>query len=255
MLDDPARVTKLQELWNSRTQIPMLTEKDGEWQLEAVDLPDSERAWPAPVLENEVLAARIRKMKKKGTWEGGTFYLTDPVLDSENGDSVPFFPLMLMMVDQESEMIVSGTPGCTEEPELILRGFAEHIADSKMCPKKILAADDRAFSLLKGFCSQTGILLIREDDLQAFEEARDSLYDHMAGLDDWDEEDGWDDETDEGLGEEDADELDQFLSTLMLMRDEELKTMPRELVEMIRQMSDLGFVPDALIKRLRKLFP
>ena len=59
MLDDPARVTKLQELWNSRTQIPMLTEKDGEWQLEAVDLPDSERRSAQPRSREEIGRAHV----------------------------------------------------------------------------------------------------------------------------------------------------------------------------------------------------
>ena len=256
-LDDTDISKMLQELWNSPTRIPALVKKDGKWMVEAEPLPAAERIWPAPVFENEVLAAKIRKLRKSGTWETGTFYLTEAVLDEEEDDREPYFPLMLLNVEQKNEMIVCSVPGSVDTPKLMLQELGEQMVDMKLCPKKILAADDRAYALLSDFCKKAGIRLEREDDLPLYEEAREMLYSQMEGMDDlaWDEEDMWDDEPDGEFGEDDAENLDQFLSTLMLMRDEELSTMPRELVQMIFRMGDMGYVPDSLIARLQKLFP
>ena len=88
-----------------------------------------------------------------------------------------------------------------------------------------------------------GIKLTREDHLEVLDEAMQSLF---FGLD------GDEDENDGAMP--DPEELETLCEALMAMRDGELKQMPVDMVNMLLGLADWGFVPDKLVKRLRKLF-
>ena len=211
----------------------------------------SYNTWPTPVLENEVLTARIHKMQKNGIWESGMFFLPKPI-KSEGGSL--FFPLLLVNAEQRSGMVISRAEGMAEMPETILRDFAESIVKADTCPEMIIAADNRTMSLLSDFCRRTGIGLARGDGLERFEEAKTAILTHAS------DETGRDkagDSAEENMDDSDehaADELDQFLSTLMQMRDEELRKMPGDLVRTIYDMAEWGMVPSELLIRINNLF-
>ncbi|MBQ9664409.1 MAG: hypothetical protein IJV40_14785 [Oscillospiraceae bacterium] len=247
-------------------KIPLLVKNGSDWEIRYTALPSPERVWPTPILENEVLVARIQKMKKKGTWESGTFYFPSPVQAEEDEDSeedeaaidaAPYFPLMLMNVDRKTGMVLRPVMGNGRDAEELLRELAEGMLADQNAPKSILVGDDRAFALLTDFCERTGIQLRKENHLPKFLEAKTSLMHQFDRDNAWpDDDEDWDDEDDDDLpfDEGEAEELDQFFETLLKMRDEELKTMPRDLVKMIREMAEWGLVPDELVKRIKKLF-
>ena len=211
--------------------------------------------WPTPELENEILIAKLRRKKKKGVWECGTFFLPEPVMEDEDEveDACPYFPLVLMTVDQKSGYVMHPILGAAGRGEDILRDLAEKITEEQNCPNRILVEDDRTFALLKEFCRQTGIQLRREETLEAYEEARDSLLGHLEDGDE-PEDDEWLEDESDSADPEQIQELDQFLNTLMKMRDEELRTMPKDLVRLIYEMAQWGAVPEDLLKRIQRLF-
>ena len=208
-----------------------------------------EKTWPNPQLENEVLTARIRYMKKKSVWESGTFVLPAPV-QSEETDRLPFYPLVLMSVDEQTGLVLQQTIAPENWPENLLRQFAEQIVADDICPWMIRIADDRAYALLEDLCERTGIRLNREDGLDLYEEAKANLLHHLR------------EQTRPAVPEHEAtvsireeqDGLDHFCETLMKMRDEELLLMPINLVKILYDLKEMDAVPNELIMRLEKLF-
>lgn len=235
-------------------KIPLLMKINEKWKLGYTILPNPEQIWPAPVLENEVLTARIRKLKKKGTWESGSFYLPEPARSEDDEEPAPYFPLILLNVDRKTGMVMIPIIGAAGQEEKMLLDLAERMVSENDCPAKILVGDARTEALLKDFCARTGVQLRYEGNLRAFEEAKASLNAQFLGDGDWDMGDPDEPEEDNSFGEENTEDLDQFLNALMLMRDEELQTMPKDLVKIIYQMAEWGMVPDALLRKMKKIF-
>ncbi len=251
--------------FNQKT-IPMLVHDGEQWRVQQTQLPSAEVNWPKPVYGNEVLTARIRRMKKKGVWETGSFFFPSPVLDEEDEGPVPYYPLGLMSLDQSTGTVIRPAIGCMQNPEEIIRRYAEELAAGTWAPRLILAGDDRGYALLEDFCGKVGIELRREDSLQMLEKARDDLLRHVAdslkGNTDlqtqntcvWSEDDAPDAAGTDRISDI-QNELDQFCETLMKMRDEELEKMPQDLVKSLLSLADLDIMPSELVRRLRRLFP
>ena len=237
----------MRTLYGESRDLLLLKKTDGTWKLSSTTRPAGERVWPVPVLENEVITAHLRKAKKTEKWECGTIYLPSPVQNEEDDMEIPWFPLTLLCVDSITGMVKSPIMGKPDEQEEMLRELAEMMVSDNICPQTIYAADDRCFALLENFCSRCGIRLIRQDGLDEYEMARDSLLEHVNG----DEPDYEEDEDESSDGEA---ELDQFFDTLMKMRDEELQTMPEDFVRLVFNLAENGLVPEELIQRMKKLF-
>ena len=208
-----------------------------------------EKTWPNPQLENEVLTARIRYMKKKSVWESGTFVLPAPV-QREETDRLPFYPLVLMSVDEQTALVLQPAIAPENWPEDLLRQFAEQIVADDICPWMIRVADDRGYALLEDLCSRTGIQLNRENGLNLYEKAKANLLHHLREQ----TPPAVPEQEENESGREEQDGLDHFCETLMKMRDEELLLMPVNLVKILYDLEEMDAVPSELITRLEKLF-
>ena len=166
--------------------------------------------------------------------------LSTPVQDE--GDKAPYFPMVLLSVDRGEGYVFPPVTSDGEDAAEIANKFGTELLTTA-CPSSICAGDDRCFAILQDLCKKTGICLTREDHLETLDEAMQELF---FGLD-RDE-----DENDSEMP--DPEELETLCEALMAMRDGELKQMPVDMVNMLLGLADWGFVPDKLVKRLRKLF-
>ncbi len=220
--------------------IPLLSRDGDRWIVNDTTLPEVTRKYPAPVMRNEILTARLRRMKKGGTWECGTMRLSTPV--QEEDDMAPYFPMVLVSIDRQEGHVFPPVITDGEDAAEIANKFAADLLTTA-CPKSIRAGDDRCFAILEDLCKKTGIRLTRENHLDALGEAMQALFF------------GHDQDEDENEGEmPSSEELEGFCDALMAMRDGELKQMPAHMVNMLLDMADWGLVPDKLARRLRKLF-
>ena len=222
------------------TEIPLFCHDGDQWIVNHTTLPEATRKYPAPVIENEILTTKIRRMKKKGAWECGTMRLSTPVQDE--GDKAPYFPMVLLSVDRGEGYVFPPVISDGEDAAEIANKFGSELLTTA-CPRSIRAGDDRCFAILQDLCKKVGIQLKREDHLEALDEAMQELFFGLGG--DEDENDG---------AMPDPEELETLCEALMAMRDGELKQMPVDMVNMLLGLADLGFVPSKLAKRLRKLF-
>lgn len=225
---------------SGRTRIPLLRSDGKRWTLSHTELPPLEReAFPAPVFENEILAARIRNTRKTGLWECGTRRLSVPIKSEQ--DPVPYYPLIMGIYGEDENVIYPPIMTEDNDAEEMLEKFTELVL-SETPPSYIYTSNERCYSLLEDFCKKTGIQLSLEEDLPELEEVLDELYESMNL------EDLQDENTIDKL-------LPAFLEEIPYTDDRTLKGMPPKLVARMQKMADNGELPEEIAERIRRLFP
>lgn len=217
-------------------EIPLLRFEDGAWKLERTPLPEVEISLPEPVFVNEVLAMRIRRKKRHGSWQCATLRVPEPVQNEVGSDEVPFYPLVLVCLDEETGLLLEPVMTDGEDPAEIMNGFAKLIAEAEAAPQTIRCADDLCFALLKDLCAKTGIQIERADGLDEVREAMEDLLDTYCA----------DDMTD--------DKTEELFEMLEQMSDDDLQELPRKLRDMLVHLTNTGNLPGALGARVRRLF-
>ena len=220
-------------------KIPMLAFTDGRWIMKYTPLPAAEMRYPEPVLANDVTAARIKRKAKAGVWECGMLRLPNPVQEEGHEDEAPYYPLALIFVELENQMVQQPIVTNGEDPDEMLNEFADYLLTLKTVPRTIRCGDDRSYALLKDLCAKTGITPERTDEPEALDDVIEDLLDHMSEL------------QDEEIG---PDEIEEMFDVLMQMPDSELRQMPQELAEKLYCLAEAGELPEPLEQRIRKLF-
>ncbi len=243
------------------TVIPLFTHDGQRWTLQYKKLPDrvSQKEYPKPVLENEVVAKKIRGLKKENTWECEVEFVMLPFSDGDevDGDAGKiYFPLQLVAVDKTGKKMFEpvSTNKAEENETDLLRFFAAKLKKGK-CPQKIMVRNERSFQFLQDLCEKTGIELQKRKNLKALDKVVRDLDENIEKF--WKEnmpvgELGELEEEDEDLTPE---KLNAFCHLLLVASDEEVKALPEEAVKILLELAKFGTVPKKLASRLRKLFP
>ena len=220
---------------DSLEYMPLLTPTDSGYTWSGIPFPEvREYPYPVPVLDVS-LAEQIAALPHKGTLECAVLILNAPTLDEER--SIPVFTPLL---------IAAGTPAklnCTLQidgyyPDRVsdlLAGFVQQMLDTGCCPKKIITRGNRSVAFLKDFCEQCGILFEVADVLPKLDKASDA-YLHKLELS--------------------GQELSQMASTIALLEQipaEELRTMPRDLLNMLCEFIGTGILSQSLEQKLKKI--
>lgn len=230
---------RLHSLREDVDKIPMMSFEDGKWVVRYTKLPSPEIVWPEPVLSNEVIAARLRRKKKRGTWECGTFVIPTAIQDDGGEDEAPYYPLALLSVELGNEEVEPPIVTDGEEPKEMLQQFAARLAEG-VVPEEIFCGDDRCFFLLKDLCGKTGIRLERTDDLEALDDVVQDLLDDMT--------------EDDEFGEDDDEGMAELFDAVMAMSDQELWQLPGDIANMLFSLAEAGELPAPLDGRIKKLF-
>ena len=174
-------------------EIPLLTPReDGTFAWGRTRLPDpAQPVHASPRLTDELLVAKLKKLKRSAVWECGVFMYPEPVLEgkadaqglSAEPERVPYFPYALMMVDHAYGMVLH--MGVTKRLEAdvveLVTDFAEGLMRNGR-PEEILVQDLRSFELLANVAKQLDIRMTLAKELPFLEEAVDQLL-NSAGAD------------------------------------------------------------------------
>ncbi|MCR4644510.1 MAG: plasmid pRiA4b ORF-3 family protein [Oscillospiraceae bacterium] len=215
--------------------IPLLTPKDGGFELSQIPFPEIvPYPYPKPLIDEERLEA-VRALPKKGTLESHVYILSDP-LPAEAKQSIIFPPLL----------VTAGTPAklkgtirsnncypdsCSALLELLI----ETMLDANCCPKKIVTAGERSAAFFSDFCKQCGIAFaVAESTPKADKELEDYLQETPS---------------------ENADlfSISGLLAMLDQMSAEDLRDMPDELRDPLRELMDSGMMSDSLKRKLKNI--
>lgn len=219
--------------------VPLLCKKDGIFQWSTVALPPKPKkpALPAPRVTNELLVARINKMKKSAAaWNCMLIMhpkamLDTPMTEDGNLTSAPMFGHVLLIQDASSGLILQGV--MVRDFIMEARSLCEDLLNTMLehgRPAKIVAPDERTKQLIFTAASQVRVPVEVDPASKAIYNAVKDYYIHFDAPVGW-----YDDDDDPGFSEERAtDELEHIvldLRTLSAMPDDVLKELMHMLIE------------------------
>lgn len=190
--------------------------------------------WPAPEMHNDIAAAALRKLKKKGVWECEVIPTMEPVQDEPL--EIPRLPFTLLAVDDATEMMlpVSCVKKYPEDAEELLGLLVDSMVKNHVCPARIKAYDDRTYLFLKGLCGRLGIPLSVDEDLLVLEEAKMCLYS-------------------QGDLDETLEEMDEMLDELSAMDNFPWEELPPGLMEAIKMLTEEECLPKSVAEKMNRL--
>lgn len=219
-------------------EIPLLERRDGAYVIGRTVIPGyKEKEVPRPKASNDIAITKLRKARKSGVLECGLIRFFQPVQDDP--EEVPVFPVILLAVEASVEHMLSVPPVThyEENPEELLDYFIDAMVAQNICPIKIKAQDERTYAFAEDLCRRLKIALSIETDLPALEDAKDDFL-NLFGTDD----------------EEDRSKFLDMVETLLDLDDEQLNTLPAEIIEQLEYLVQEGLVPKEMTKRLEQIF-
>lgn len=205
-------------------------------------LPKQQIEYPTPMITNDILIARIKKMKKRGVMGCDTMRLPEPVQNEP--ETAPYYPMFLLVVDKDRDRILPMMPFLDFEthPQTIPESFANALLETKVCPKTIITNNEQTYALLQDMCDKTGIqLTLTKDRLDWLEYARNDLLFHLY-------------ETDGVTDMPTHEMLAGVLDIIMNLDDNTLRQMPNELISALFEMESEGILPPEIAVRIRRVF-
>lgn len=223
--------------------IPLAEKKAGAFLWGEIALPEPKPVcYPTPEVHDEIILAKLAKSKKRGgEWACDVFMHVNPVSD-ENDDgepttepkNAPFFPYLLLIVDNRSGMVV--TVQMSDAPEDYAENFtraALYVALENGKPTRILVCNARTHALFSKVAARMDARLVMKEEIPLLEEAKQGFLEHFA----------------DGEGEQ-GDEMGQMMDAL---RDPKmLFDMPDEMLAQLAQIAEMGALPDDIAGNVRR---
>lgn len=212
--------------------IPILTPTDGGYRWSLMNLPKPRKTvYPVCELGNDLLLARIKKAKKnRHTWAIRIFPSLEAVKPDGCEDDLrvaPFFPYLMLILDEDTEMIVGS--GIEHSPGEYAIDFIKTLSDAveeNGQPRVIHVMDERTEQYLGDLAAKAGWRLVRQEENELLMEVTEEFADHFA-------------DDDLGISEEQLEIIDAFL------RDPEgLRLLPDEMLGSMLELLDAGVLPD-----------
>ena len=188
--------------------------------------------------DNQIALAAVKKLPKKGIWESEIVRMPEAAQDDP--EEAPYYPLLLLIVEKKSHFLLPMPimKHADTNPRTMLQQFADAWKAHKSYPKEIRCRDERTYALLKDFCEKTGAKIsIYEGTMPALDEVEDSLWEHFG------EENG-DDYAEDMVG--------TMIDSICSLSKDELRMLPKPLVEQLRYLISQNVFPDDAAAELNK---
>lgn len=218
------------------SRIPLLTPTDSGYKWTIITAPEVQpEEFPAPEMRNDVLAGRIRKLKKHGTWEYRHFITSDPVPDEKR--KLFIYPSLVITTipEKRKSWIINNHGFFPDEAENIVFKFGSKLLEYGSCPETILTHGERSVALLSDFCKKCGIKLMETDSFEMIDDILNGILHKRSN----------------SFMES---QIFEMLSILEQMSENELRTMPPEFHGSLLDMIGKGVFSSALEKKLIKAF-
>lgn len=151
--------------------------KQGEVWMDAVHRINTWVEGPSHINMDRQAVARLKAMPGKAVIEAGVFMLSSPIQEKRNAR--PYFPFMLMMVEQQSGYILAGellTPlPSLDEMWADVPAIAGRVLAKSLAPKELQVSDEKLFRILTPLAEEAGFRLTKVKRLRALESAQRGL--------------------------------------------------------------------------------
>ena len=226
--------------------IPLLIPtKDGfRWESHALPAPVGNDLPTLPKVD-DLTKARLMKSPRRGCWAASIFRFFQPILQEEEDESTdddaltapPYYPYALCLISIDTGAILSMV--LSRDPEdyrdTFLKAFVE-CAQNNGLPQELLTEDARVAKALSDLCEQLDIPLDMEEEIEALDEALDSLVETFTA---------------EGDPIENIEaEQDEIFE--MLKDPATLAQIPNELFSQVAKLAGMGMLPEDIETLIRK---
>ena len=225
------------------TEIVLMKEEKGRFVRERIPMPQVEEYRPPEGTSwDELAAARIRRLPKRGVWQLGLVSVAVPI--SWEQSKKPILPTILAAIDMETDQLLHIRPVALyeERTHVMLNMFMQSVEEYGSRPVRIEIEDDFTEALLRSWCQSLQVKLVRKKTLAELRDAKRGLVMHLVGA---------------GGPVSELEELSQMLDLMLELSEEELALVPPEirqhLLEMEENMEiDLN-TPEWLLEKLEDL--
>ena len=217
-------------------EIVLMEPKDGAYLRTRIPLPRlPEYEPPAGEIWDELAAARISRLPKKGTWQMG---LVTTMIETgwEHSDR-PILPVILLAIDMDVDEAIQIRPVALYESRtnVMLNMLMEGIGEHASRPARIEVEDDFTEALLGNWCRKMKIRLVRKEALPQLQQARRGLLRHLKQ---------------QAYGSAAQDDeitiLERMIDAMLSLPPELLANLPPEMTQMLEDArKELTFMPDA----------
>ncbi|MDO4564002.1 MAG: hypothetical protein Q4C04_00115 [Clostridia bacterium] len=221
--------------------IPLIERENGAFVWKTIALgPPRKPVYPSPEITDDIALAKLGQCNKKGgVWACDIFMHLEAISDEEavgniveNPISAPYFPYLLLIVNNESGKMLGVEVVKELSDEAALISSVINTAMSTGKPEKIFVLNDRAKAFFKKLAPQLGATLAKRKRLPLLEEARYGLTELF------------------GDQEEAAEEFDDLMA--MLSDPNEYACMPDETLAVLRQMSANTVLPPEVAQLIER---
>lgn len=171
---------KYPTLEGGKTVPYLVPQSDGTYEWSLTKLPAfCQDVYPMPIFDNDVLVRKVKGLRKLDILQCRLVHLPASVQSETN--EVPYFPTILLCVDENSEMLlpVTGTEEFGQKPENMLTEFANILCSANVYPAKIVVTDEQTKRLLDDFCRKCAIAIEQKFHLQELDDACSFLLSYM----------------------------------------------------------------------------
>ena len=211
--------------------IPLFSVVDGKLAVERISLPPyTEYKTEPPTQFNDVLLAKLRRLRRSGTLQ--CEIIRSPALVEESPGYLPAILLAVRGLDGFMLHPVVGE-NAVYDPNKMLNEFISTLVDLSEYPSEIRIRTDETRTLLEEFCRRAKIQLIEDEDLDELDEAIESLIERFDPPDD--------------------ESIMEMLNTLSTMDPKALAQIPDFLVKVLQEADEAGALPEKIAEKLREL--
>ncbi|SCY13988.1 DUF7309 domain-containing protein [Butyrivibrio sp. INlla14] len=186
---------------------------------------------------NEVSIAAVKKLKQQGIWETEFLRMLEPV--QNNPEETPHYPALLLCAENKSGYMlpVPIVEYVERNPQQLVEEFAKAWKMQGICPKEVRCRDERTFAMIKDFCEKVGAKVrIYTKEMPALDDAEQALFDKSLGRD----------------PEEAIHQLEQVIDEILGMSDEELRLMPKPMMDELKLLIEHEIFPEEIAQELRE---
>lgn len=155
--------------------LPLLTEAgDGNFTVSSTPRPQEKLDISIDMKAVQGLSRQVRKLRKNGQWAVKILRWLYPVA---RGERIERYPFILLAVQEETGEIIPIPPADDERLDAtrLVFSLVAGILSFRLCPRKIEVCDGLTEAVLKDWCDEMKIRLVRTDDLPVLREAEIKL--------------------------------------------------------------------------------
>lgn len=229
----------LQEIdeFEQSQQIPVFSMVNGELTVEGmIALPESmEPDYPKVTKIDELKLKKVKSMPGEGSLECEILRIPEPTEDKTE-DTAPYLPAILLSVDEEGMVRLPVMMRHAEyDPNEAIDSLMKGMIAERIRPVEIHVRTAETTSLLVFFCKKAGIKLVRDENLDLLDEAKNMMLERLEE------------------SEEDDFGPDDLVEMLESMSEKELRAMPDFMIVQIMEMAQNGLLPERITEKVKRL--